>query len=172
MARQARVKVISVRTEDEIDHVRVLVWEFFDFLRLRYPEMLEMIDDYLKEQNVKGELAAFGQYFLPPHGECFLAFHNDQPAGIVMMKPHGDNDVEMNRMYVRDTARGHGIGRALGQALVDEARAQRRGAVWLDALYRHVEALPLYESLGFEYFTDAQAFGGDDARVIHMKLVL
>jgi len=40
----------------------------FDFLRQRYPEMLETIETYIKAQNVTGELAAFEQYFLPPHG--------------------------------------------------------------------------------------------------------
>ena len=166
------VQVSPARSSEDIEDVRTLVWEFFDFLRVRYPEMLETIDNYLVEQDVAFELAAFDRYFLPPHGECFLARLNDQPVGLVMMKPHGENDAEMNRMYVRDAARGHGIGRKLGQALVDEARRQGLGAVWLDALYRHVEALPLYESLGFEYFTDPEAFGGDDERVLHMKLEL
>lgn len=164
--------IISVRSAEEIDHVRTLVWEFFDFLRVRYPEMLATIDEYLEEQNVKGELENFEDYFLPPHGDSFLALLDDAPVGIVMMKPKGDNDAEMNRMYVRDTARGKGIGRLLGEALLSEARAQGVGTVWLDALYRHAEALPLYESLGFVKFTDPEAFGGDDERVIHMKLRL
>ncbi|NDW54483.1 GNAT family N-acetyltransferase [Aliiroseovarius sp. PrR006] len=134
--------------------------------------MHETIDNYLEDQDVAGQLSQFKDFFQPPNGECFLARLNDDLVGIVMMRPHGENDVEMNRMYVRDTARGNGIGRTLGQALVDEARALGMGVVWLDALYRHVEALPLYESLGFEYYEDPEAFGGDDERVIHMKLVL
>lgn len=166
------IEMIKVRRAEEVDAVCALVWEFFDFLRIRYPEMHDTIDAYLADQDVAGELKQFDRFFMPPHGECFLARMSGDPAGIVMMKPHGEGDAEMNRMYVRDTARGQGIGRALGQALVDEARALGMGAVWLDALYRHTEALPLYESLGFEYYTDPEAFGGDDARVIHMKLVL
>ncbi|UWQ07726.1 GNAT family N-acetyltransferase [Aliiroseovarius crassostreae] len=166
------IELTKVRQPDEIDAVRMLVWEFFDFLRIRYPEMLDTIEAYLVDQDVAGELENFDQYFLPPHGECFLARHRGEPAGIVMMKPHGEHDAEMNRMYVRDNARGLGIGRKLGQALIAEARLQGLGAVWLDALYRHVEALPLYESLGFEYYSDPDAFGGDDKRILHMKLVL
>lgn len=165
-------KIYSVRSADEIDQVVTLVWEFFDFLRVRYPEMHDMIDAYLVEQNVEGELADFKSYFLPPNGECFLATMDGKPAGIVMMKPKGDNDVEMNRMYVREAARGAGVGRQLGEALISEARVQNVGTVWLDALYRHVEALPLYESLGFVRYTDPDAFGGGDERVIHMKLEL
>ena len=164
--------VIRARVEDHIDLARHLVWEFFDVLRARYPEMLAEIDYYIEHQNVAGELENFPDYFLPPHGECFLAIKDDIPVGLVMLKPHGDGDGEMNRMYVRASARGQGIGRALGEALVAEARALGYGVLWLDALHRHVEALPLYESLGFTRYTDPNAFGGDDARIIHMKMTL
>lgn len=164
--------VIRVRSSDEIDAVRALVWEFFDFLRGRYPDMLEDINAYVEHQNVAGELKNFGNFFLPPNGECFLALHDGAPAGTVMLKPYGENDGEMNRMYVRESARGLGLGRKLGEALVEEARNIGFGTIWLDALHRHVEALPLYESLGFERYIDPNAFRGDDERVIHMKLPL
>ena len=166
------VKVVKARSVDEIEAVQTLVREFFDLLRQRYPEMNDEIDSYIKSQNVAGELESFGDFFLPPNGECFLAYHQAEPVGIVMLKPHGDSDGEMNRMYVRDTARGLGLGRKLGEAVIAEARALRYGAIWLDAGYRHVEALPLYESLGFVRYTDPNAFGGQDQRFIHMNLTL
>lgn len=165
-------KVTKARSAAEIEAVRKLVWEFFGFLKLRYPEMHDDIDTYIASQNVAGELENFGDFFLPPNGECFLATDDTGPVGIVMLKPRGDADGEMNRMYVRDTARGLGLGRKLGEAVVAEARALDYGAIWLDAIYRHVEALPLYESLGFQRYTDANVFGGADERFIHMKLIL
>jgi GNAT superfamily N-acetyltransferase len=165
-------KIVKVRSADDVQAVRDLVWEFFDFLRLRYPEMHDSIDIYIEEQNVVGELENFADFFLPPKGESFLAVAGGEPVGIVMLKPHGDNDGEMNRMFVRDTARGLGLGRKLGEAVVTEARALGYGTIWLDAIHRHVEALPLYESLGFERYTDAGVFGGDDERFIHMKMML
>lgn len=164
--------VIKVRSSNEIAAVERLVWEFFDFLRLRYPDMIETIETYIVEQDVAGELKNFSSFFLPPHGECFLALKDGEPVGIAMLKPHGDDDGEMNRMYVREIGRGLGLGRRLGEAVISEARKIGYGTVWLDALHRHVEALPLYESLGFERFTDPNAFGGNDERVIHMKLKL
>jgi GNAT superfamily N-acetyltransferase len=165
-------QIIKTRSPEQIEAARNLVWEFFDFLKSRYSEMTGEIDGYIKDRNVAEELERFGDYFLPPKGECFLAFHQGEPAGLVMLKPHGAGDGELNRMYVRDTARGHKIGRSLAQALVAEARAFGYRTLWLDAIYRHVEALPLYESLGFQRYTDSSAFGGEDARFIHMKLTL
>ena len=164
--------VIKARTDAEIDAARALVWEFFDALRERYPDMIAEISAYIEEQDVAGELENFSTFFLPPAGECFLAMDNGAPVGMVMLKPHGETDGELNRMYVKSFARGRGLGRMLGEALVAEARELGYQMLWLDALYRHTEALPLYESLGFEYYTDPNAFGGDDERIIHMKLKL
>jgi GNAT superfamily N-acetyltransferase len=166
------VTVVRVRKPDEIEAVRGLVWEFLDLMRERYPDMLAEIDAYVRHQNIAGQLDDFATYFLPPAGECFLALHDGAPVGLVMMKPKGDGDAEMNRMYVRASARGLGLGRRLGEALVDEARSRGLRTVWLDALYRHVEAIPLYESLGFERYTDPAAFRAGDSRVIHMRLDL
>ena len=166
------VRVIKARTATEIDAVRHLVWEFFDFLRDRYPEMLAEIDGYIQDQGVAHELDNFDRFFLPPHGECFLGLHEHAPVGIVMLKPRGTQDGEMNRMYVRDSARGLGLGRKLAGALVEEARSIGYQTLWLDALYRHTEAIPLYESLGFRRYDDPNAFGGDDKRIVHMKMRL
>ena len=166
------ISVVKVRSSEEIDAVRTLVWEFLDVMRERYPDMQAEIDAYIAHQNIAGQLEDFATYYLPPAGECFLGLHDGAPVGIVMMKPKGDGDGEMNRMYVRAPARGLGLGRRLGEALVDEARSRGLGTVWLDALYRHVEAIPLYESLGFVRYTDPAAFQAGDVRVIHMKLML
>jgi GNAT superfamily N-acetyltransferase len=126
----------------------------------------------VRQQDVAGQLDNFADFFLPPAGECFLAIHGGDPVGIVMLRPHGTQDGEMNRMYVRETARGLGLGRQLGEALVAEARALGYRKIWLDAIDRHVEALSLYEKLGFTRYTDPDAFGGTDERFIHMTLTL
>lgn len=162
-------RIIKARSADEIATVTTLVWEFFDFLRQRYPEMNADLDAYIKTQKVAEHLESFNDYFLPPKGECFLAYSNNEPAGLVMLKSNSNREAEMNRMYVRDAARGLGLGRKLGEALVNEARALNYASVRLDALHRHVEALPLYESLGFVRYNDPNTFGGNDARIIHMR---
>nr|WP_249200724.1 GNAT family N-acetyltransferase [Thetidibacter halocola] len=134
--------------------------------------MLAEIDAYIEAQDVQGQLERFAETFLPPAGDCFVGRLDDLPLGCVMLKSKGDGTSEMNRMYVAPEARGHGLGRKLGEALIAAARDRGDRTLFLDALYRHVEALPLYESLGFERYTDPDAVGGDDGRFIHMKLDL
>ncbi|MDE0588456.1 GNAT family N-acetyltransferase [Halocynthiibacter sp. C4] len=166
------VELLKVRSAEDVEHAQELVWEFFDVLRHRYPEMINDIDAYIKDQNVAESLDDFLTWFSPPVGECFLARADGQPAGIVMLKDLKDGSAEMNRMYVRKNVRGLGVGRKLCVAAINGAKDLGFKTLRLDALHRHVEALPLYESVGFVRYHDADAVGGDDARFIHMKMPL
>ena len=65
-----------------------------------------------------------------------MAYSDGEPVGIVLLKPHGETDGEMNRMYVRDSARGLGLGRKLGEALVIEARALNYGTSLVSDFYQ------------------------------------
>ena len=55
----------------------------------------------------------------------------------------------MKRMYVDDAGRGHGIGRALAEAILGEARARGYREMYLDTSVKQHEAIGLYRSLGF-----------------------
>ena len=166
------VIIEPVRTEAQRAEIRTMVWEFFDVLKSRYPEMVAEIDEYIAKQNIQHQLADFEAYFIPPHGECFLAMLEGAPVGMVMIRPASDGGCELNRMYVREAARGHGVGRMLCQAVIEEARKLSYATVFLGALYRHVEALPLYRSLGFCEYQPQGGYRPDDKRVIHMRLDL
>jgi GNAT superfamily N-acetyltransferase len=162
-------RLARVRTDAEIDAAAELIWEFFDFLRDRYPDLGEAHDQYIKDQDVAGGLADFRNVFLPPKGECLIARNNDEIVGIVMLKPRSDTVCELNRMYVRESARGLGLGRALAATMIDEARALGYREIALGALSRHVEALPLYRSLGFHPESEGAPIGTSDALAIEMR---
>ena len=163
-------EIKKVRTQSDIDAARTLAWEFVAFLRERYPEMNAEIDDYLEAQDFQGQLSDFTTFFNPPAGECLLATHADMPAGIVMLKAGGGSECELNRMYVRPSARGLGLGRRLCAQLIEEAERLGYLEIRLSALFRHHEALPLYRSLGF---VECGPFAGggtaEDQRVIFMR---
>jgi GNAT superfamily N-acetyltransferase len=173
-------EILRVRDAAARASIRAMVWEFFDLMRERYPEMQAEIDEYIEGQDVAGQLADFDGYFTPPHGECFLAREEGAGQegagqegaglGMVMIRPGHDGECELNRMYVRPAARGQGLGRRLCAAAVAEARALGYRAVVLDALYRHVEALPLYRAMGFRDYTAPGLYRADDPRAIHMRL--
>ena len=148
-----------------------MVWEFFDFLRARYPDMLKEIDEYIAHQDVADQLKNFQKHYNPPAGEAFMATVDGKPLGICQLKTR-TGGAELNRMYVREEARGLGLGRKLALCVIDEARRLGHEMLYLGALYRHREALPLYESLGFERYRGDGEQHGDDPRVIHMRMSL
>ncbi len=103
--------------------------------------------------DLEAELAA-----LPGGYDVILvARDGDQPVGCVALKPLPDCACELKRLYVRSVARGRGLGRALAEAAVAEARRLGYEIVRLDTLPAMEAARAIYASLGFiptERFND------------------
>lgn len=157
--------IIRVRTETDAAEVRLMVAEFFDWMRDLYPEGAESIAAYWNKQDMPTQLRDLLKIFAPPKAECLLARLNGEAVGIVMTKPHSGDMCEMNRMFVRPAARGHGVGRALVGALLDAARDLGYKRMMLAGGTRHTEALSLYHSLGFVHDPSLPDTGSGDVEV-------
>jgi len=92
-------------------------------------------------QGFEEELAA-----LPDGYDVLLLAGED---GCVGVRPFADGVCEMKRLYVRPSARGTGLGRALAVAAVEHARALGYRVMRLDTMPAMGAAQALYESLGF-----------------------
>ena len=105
-------------------------------------------------QNFDAELALLPGEYAPPQGRLLLAFVGDELAGCGGLRglPEADyaNACEMKRLYVRPAFRRFGLGRALAEALLDEARRAGYSAMLLDTLDDMESARELYSTLGFE----------------------
>ena len=101
------------------------------------------------DEKVGQDMASLLDAFLPPSGRLLLAFEESRPAGIGCLRRIGENTGEIKRMFVRPEFRGRGIGRALLEALVSEARAMGYCAVRLDSAGFMEAAHSLYRSAGF-----------------------
>lgn len=87
---------------------------------------------------------------LPGDYDPILVAHwNSEPAGCVALHPIEKELCEMKRLYVRQTFRGHAIGRTLAERVIVEARSRGYARMRLDTLPTMREAIPLYRSLGF-----------------------
>jgi len=104
-------------------------------------------------QNFDTELAALPGEYGPPNGQLLLALVDGQLAACGAMRSLRDvdyaNACEMKRLYVRPAFRRYGLGRALAQALLDEARRAGYSVMLLDTLDDMEAARGLYGTLGF-----------------------
>jgi GNAT superfamily N-acetyltransferase len=100
-------------------------------------------------QNFGRELAELPGDYAPPAGRLMMAMEEARAAGCVALRNIDDATCEMKRLYVRSEYRGKGIGKALVNAILSEARAIGYQRVRLDTLPQMKEAVALYQSLGF-----------------------
>lgn len=105
-------------------------------------------------QNFDAELESLPGEYAPPHGCLLLAFVDGKVAGCGALRRIREvdyaNACEMKRLYVRPGFRRFGLGRALAEALLDEARRSGYSHILLDTLDEMETARELYASLGFE----------------------
>ena len=92
-----------------------------------------------------------------PNAEFLLA--GDPPAGVCQLRYRyaiwtESEDCWLEDIYVEDGARGAGLGRELIEAAFESARARGCRRMELDVNEANRGAVRLYESLGFEAWSD------------------
>lgn len=132
------IKLLHVATEEQLDDIRILFKEYENSLGFG-----------LQFQDFREEYAGLpGEYALPD-GCLLLAFYKERVAGCVALRKMQDGTCELKRMYVRPEYRRKGIGRAMAQKIIEEARAIGYERMRLDTINTMKEAIALYRSLGF-----------------------
>ena len=110
---------------------------------------MEEIGLDLSFQNFAPELEALPDVYGPPRGCLLLAGRNGAIVGCVALRPFESQICELKRMYVRPSARGHGVARELARTLIGRAKEMGYGRMVLDTLASMTPARELYRSLGF-----------------------
>ncbi|MGN6530541.1 MAG: GNAT family N-acetyltransferase [Ginsengibacter sp.] len=143
------IKIIDVVSHEDCDHVRKLVYHFVNWHRVRHLEDLELIDEYFDRKDFEKELESLPGKYSRPNGRLLLALFDGEPAGCVALRKIDDQAFEMKRMFVYTKYHGKGIGRALAEKFINEARLIGYQSIKLDTSFRQIEAQKLYQSLGF-----------------------
>jgi ribosomal protein S18 acetylase RimI-like enzyme len=102
-------------------------------------------------QGFADELAGLPGKYAPPSGALFLARAADgAPVGCVALRSvEPEGSCEMKRLYVAPEGRGLGLGKALMQSVVDEARRIGYREMRLDTLPTMLAAQAMYRAAGF-----------------------
>ncbi|HEX8109551.1 MAG TPA: GNAT family N-acetyltransferase [Kofleriaceae bacterium] len=122
-------------------------------------------DSAVAMQLVDRALRDYGLYAVPEAGDidltdleqhydarggCFeLIEAGGEVVGVVGWRPAGDGVMELKKLYLASSARGHGLGRRAAERMIAAARAAGARAIVLETATRLTEANALYRRLGF-----------------------
>ena len=136
----------------------------------RKEDMDKYVATELSEDKLREELADRRNCF-------FMAWEADIAIGYAKMRAfvrppelQHDNPVEIERIYVRESHYGQGVGAALMKYCISYATSHHHNPVWLGVWEHNEKAISFYKAWGFELF-GAHIFrlGDDDQTDILMK---
>jgi ribosomal protein S18 acetylase RimI-like enzyme len=134
-------------------------------------EYAESLGFSLCFQNFDQELAGLPGDYAPPDGRLLLAEYEGQLAGCVALHKLEPEICEMKRLYLRTRFRGKGLGRALAETIIAEARAIGYRRMRLDTVEPVMkDAVGIYRRLGFKEIPPYRA--NPIAGALYMELQL
>lgn len=107
-----------------------------------------------------GEIASLPGPYAPPGGALLVAEADGKVIGCVGLMRSTPVCGEIKRLYVAESERKLGTGRALMEAALNAAREIGYTRVRLETLPRMEAARALYYNMGFEQAADAPGCGG------------
>jgi putative acetyltransferase len=147
--REMSVRVFAAEAPHELEQARDLIRAFNAWHRECHHQDLHLVDSYFDPDAFAAELAGLPGKYAHPRGRLLLATYDGNPAGCVALREVDATTCEMKRMFVYPDLHGRGVGRALGEAVIREARAIGYQTMLLDTSIRQLEAHSLYRALGF-----------------------
>jgi putative acetyltransferase len=154
------MKIVPVESPAHLEEARRLLEEYGASL----PPELWFEDFRLEVDGLPGDYG-------PPFGRLLLAITDDGAAvGCVALRPLQPGIGEMKRMFVRPAHRGFGIGKKLAVTILGEAAKIGYERIRLDTAPMMLEALRLYEALGFRRIEPYRHYPVDE--VVFMEIAL
>jgi len=119
-------------------------------IRTLFLEYASSLNFDLCFQSFDKELAELPGDYAPPEGRLLLVSVNGEAAACVALHKLTSEVCEMKRLYVRPQFRGKGLGRALAECVIDDARQIGYKRLRLDTVEPVMRtAVAMYRVLGF-----------------------
>lgn len=150
------IQIIIAGQEQHTQPIRELFWEYLQWANAKVEENFGVSFDIAAM--LEDDMNTLDK-FMPPKGRLLLGYVEAQPAGIACLKALTNSIGEVKRMYVRPQARNRGLGRALLNQLLEEARQIGYERIRLDSARFMMEAHKLYRASGFR---EIEAYEGSE----------
>jgi len=121
----------------------------FTTARILFEEYARSLGIDLSFQGFAAELSSLHSMYAPPSGCLLIARRDGEALGCIGVRNLSGRSCEMKRLYVRDAARGSGLGRKLVLNAISIARSLGYQRMCLDTLADMTAARGLYRALGF-----------------------
>jgi len=122
-------------------------------------------------QNFEQELANLPGDYAPPEGRLLLVAYRGQLAGCVAVHKLSAEICEMKRLYLRPQFRGKGLGRALADRIISEAREIGYRRMRLDTVGPVMkDAVAMYRKIGFREIAPYCANPNEGALYLELQL--
>ena len=132
-------EITQVTSGKQVEDARVLFREYETWLGMS-----------LCFQGFEEEVASLPGKYAPPSGRLYVAYDEGEPIGCIALREIEPGICEMKRLYLRDAARGRGVGVRLIEQVIADARAIGYEKMRLDTYPPKMgKAVSLYEAHGF-----------------------
>ena len=106
-------------------------------------------------------------------GHIFMALADCRPVGCCALLPMGPGEFELAKMTVSEQERGRGIGRKVLEYAITQAKKLGATRLYLETNRKLVNAIHLYESVGFQHVCPDQVIPSPYARAnVFMEMAL
>lgn len=154
------IEILQAETEEQINEVRKIFSEYETWLGMS-----------LCFQGFEKELADLPGKYAPPNGRLYLAYSGSDVVGCIAMREIGPGICEMKRLYLRESARGKGVGNRLIERVIENAKEIGYKKMRLDTYPpKMAKAVNLYRSHGF--YEIPRYYDNPDEDVLFMEKVL
>ena len=164
------LKIFPVETHEGIEITKMLFVEYVDFLKHEFCEYADLpwLVQYYKD--FEEEVDNLPDRYKQPEGAILLAGYEEQPAGCVALGGLSDSICEMKRLFIRPEYRRKGIGTALCETLMEQAK--KTGYTYMRLATALEVPQALYSSLGFKKIASYRDIPSEIKGVVFMELKL
>ena len=132
-------EIVQAESDSDIENARAIFREYEHWLGMS-----------LCFQSFDEELATLPGKYAPPGGRLYLARIDGDIVGCIALRQIDEGICEMKRLYLRESARGKGIGVVLIERIISDAREIGYTKMRLDTYPPKMgKAVTLYEAHGF-----------------------